>query len=175
MAEINLINGSATIIDTQSTVIGGYLTGYNLGGLCFDQQSQTYIVKVQNETGGYLKLVDVSDAEVIASTPISNDNYFYELQVDNMPFALDAYNLSSSHQDYESTLENITIYPNPSSDFIYLNSNVELQAAVFDITGKLIINEYFTAKLDVSFLKKGTYILNLTDGINTTSHKIIKE
>ena len=37
---------------------------------------------------------------------------FYELQVDNMPFALDAYNLSSSHQDDEK-YENITIYPNP--------------------------------------------------------------
>ena len=92
-----------------------------------------------------------------------------------MPFALDAYNLSSSNQDYESSLENITIYPNPSSDFIYIKSNNELEAAVFDITGKLIMNEYFTKKLDVSFLEKGTYILNLTDGINTKSHKIIKE
>ena len=115
-----LISGSATIIDSQSTVIGGYLTGYNLGGLCFDQQSQTYIVNVQNETANYLKLVNVSNAAIIASTPISNDNYFYELQVDNMAFAEDAYNLSSSHLDNESTLRNITIYPNPSSDFMYV-------------------------------------------------------
>ena len=89
---------------------------------------------VQNETSGYLKLVDVSDAEIIASTPISNDNYFYELQVDNMPFALDAYNLSSSHQDDESTFENITIYPNPSSDFINIKSNMVLEVSVFDVT-----------------------------------------
>ena len=100
---------------------------------------------------------------------------FYELQVDNMPFALDAYNLSSSHQDEESKLENLTIYPNPSSNFIYIKSNIELEAAVFDITGKLIMSEYFTAKLDISFLEKGTYILSLKDGINTTTHKIIKE
>ena len=175
LAEIDLISGSSTIIDPQSTVIGGYLTGYNLGGLCFDQQSQTYIVKVQNETAGYLKLVDVSDAEVIASTPISNDNYFYELQVDNMPFAFDAYDLSSSHQDEESTLENITIYPNPSSAFINIKSNIELEASVFDVTGKLIMSEYFTAKLDISQLEKGTYILNLSDGVDTSTHKIIKD
>lgn len=174
LAEIDLISGIATIIDSQSTVIGGYLTGYNLGGLCFDQQSQTYIVKLQNETASYLKLVDVSNAEIIASTPISNDNYFYELQVDNMPFAIDAYNLSSTHQDDETNLDNITIYPNPSSDFIYVKNNIGLEAAVFDITGKLVMKEYFTTKLDISSLEKGTYIINLTDGINTSSHKVIK-
>ena len=175
LAEIDLISGSATIIDSQSTVIGGYLPGYNLGGLCFDQQSQTYIIKVQNETSGYLKLVDVSDAEIIASTPISNDNYFYELQVDNMPFALDVYNLSSSHQDYESRLENITIYPNPSSKYINMNIDSVLEAVVFDLLGIELIRENVTDKLDISTLEKGTYILNLSDGVNTSTHKIIKE
>ena len=175
LAEIDLISGSATIIDSQSTVIGGYLTGYNLGGLCFDQQSQTYIVNVQNETANYLKLVNVSNAAIIASTPISNDNYFYELQVDNMPFAEDAYNLSSSHPDDESTLGNITIYPNPSSDFMYVKNNIELEAVVIDLLGKELIREKITGRLDISSLEKGTYILNLTDGINTSTHKIIKE
>ena len=98
-----------------------------------------------------------------------------ELQVDNMPFAFDAYDLSSSHQDEESTLENITIYPNPSSAFINIKSNIELEASVFDVTGKLIMSEYFTAKLDISQLEKGTYILNLSDGVNTSTHKIIKD
>ena len=148
LAEIDLISGSATIIDSQSTVIGGYLTGYNLGGLCFDQQSQTYIVNVQNETANYLKLVNVSNAAIIASTPISNDNYFYELQVDNMPFAEDAYNLSSSHPDNESTLGNITIYPNPSSDFMYVKNNIELEAVVIDLLGKELIREKITGRLD---------------------------
>ena len=174
LAEIDLISGSATIIDSQSTVIGGYLPGYNLGGLCFDQQSQTYIVNVQNETAKYLKLVNVN-AAIIASTPISNDNYFYELQVDNMPFAEDAYNLSSSHPDNESTLGNITIYPNPSSKYINVNIDSVLEAVVFDLLGKELIRENITGRLDISSLEKGTYILNLTDGINTSTHKIIKE
>ena len=174
LAEIDLISGSATIIDSQSTVIGGYLPGYNLGGLCFDQQSQTYIVNVQNETAKYLKLVNVN-AAIIASTPISNDNYFYELQVDNMPFAEDAYNLSSSHPDNESTLGNITIYPNPSSKYINVNIDSVLEAVVFDLLGKELLRENITGRLDISSLEKGTYILNLTDGINTSTHKIIKE
>ena len=72
----------------------------------------------------------------------------------------------------DSISQNYTSY---FTDFIYIKSNIELEAAVFDITGKLIMSEYFTAKLDISFLEKGTYILNLTDGINTSSHKIIKD
>ena len=175
LAEIDLISGDATIIDSQSTVIGGYLPGYNLGGLCFDQQSQTYIVKVQNETASYLKLVDVSNADIIASTPISNDNYFYELQVDNMPFALDAYNLSSSFQNEESNFNNMIIYPNPTSDYIYIESDIELEGVFFDFSGKQILKKIVKDKFDIRYLEKGTYILNLSDGVNTLTRKIIKE
>ena len=175
LAEINLTTGNSTIIDPQSTVIGGYLSGYAVGGLCFDQQSQTYIVRVQNETGGYLKLVDVSNANIIASTAISNDNYFYELQVDNFSFAREAYNLLASNQNGENNLDDLKIYPNPVSECIYINSNTELEAIVYDILGKEIKREYFKDKVDITYLEKGIYILNLTDGINTSTHKIIKE
>ena len=34
------------------------------------------------------------------------------------------------------------------------------------------MSEYFTAKLDISQLEKGTYILNLSDGVDTSTHKI---
>ena len=68
----------------------------------------------------------------------------------------------------------IKLHPNPTSNYIYTNNNFRLEAEVFDIVGKLVMKEDFITKLDVSFLEKGTYILNLTDGINTTSHKIIK-
>lgn len=175
LAEIDLISGDATIIDSQSTVIGGYLPGYNLGGLCFDQQSQTYIVKVQNETASYLKLVDVSKADIIASTPISNDNYFYELQADNMPFALDAYNLSSSFQNEQSNFNNMIIYPNPTSDYIYIESDIELEGVFFDFSGKQILKKIVKDKFDIRHLEKGSYILNLSDGVNTLTRKIIKE
>ena len=69
----------------------------------------------------------------------------------------------------------IKLHPNPTSNYIYTNNNFRLEAEVFNIVGKLVMKEDFITKLDISFLEKGTYILNLTDGINTTSHKIIKE
>ena len=67
------------------------------------------------------------------------------------------------------------IYPNPTSDYIYINNNIELETVVFDLLGKQVMREYITDKFDISCLEKGTYILNLSDGINTSTHKIIKE
>jgi hypothetical protein len=50
-----------------------------------------------------------------------------------------------------------------------------LEAVVFDLLGKELLRENITGRLDISSLEKGTYILNLTDGINTSTHKIIKD
>ena len=69
----------------------------------------------------------------------------------------------------------ITLFPNPSSQYINITIDTEMKAVVFDLLGKELIRENITGRLDISSLEKGTYILNLTDGINTSTHKIIKE
>jgi hypothetical protein len=175
LAEIDLETGDSTIIDPQISVISGYLPGYAIGGLCFDQQTQTYIVRVQNETGGYLKLVSVYDSNIIASTAISNDNYFYELQVDNFSFAVDAYNLSATNFNGENDLNNLKIYPNPTSSYIHIIHGDELEVILFDVLGKEINRGLFKGKVDVSYLDKGIYFLKILDGVNSSTHKIIKE
>ena len=75
----------------------------------------------------------------------------------------------------DNILANISLYPNPSSDLVFIKgANTELEAVVFDLLGKQVMREFITDKLDISCLEQGTYIINLTDGINTSSHKIIK-
>jgi len=69
----------------------------------------------------------------------------------------------------------VSIFPNPTSDYIYINNDIKFEAVVFDLLGKQVMIEYITDKFDISCLEKGTYILNLSDGINTSTHKIIKE
>ena len=76
----------------------------------------------------------------------------------------------NDYEEYE-----ISIYPTPSSKYINVNFDSELEAVVFDLIGKELIREKITGRLDISSLDKGTYILNLTDGTNTSTHKIIKE
>ncbi len=88
----------------------------------------------------------------------------------------DGYDCSNLSSNEDNILANISLYPNPSCDLVFIKgANTELEAVVFDLLGKQVMREYITDKFDISCLEKGTYILNLTDGINTTSHKIIKE
>lgn len=75
----------------------------------------------------------------------------------------------------DSLESDIKIYPNPSFDYININADSNLEAILYDFLGKELIRENVTDKLDISLLEKGTYILNLSDGLNTSNHKIIKE
>jgi len=69
----------------------------------------------------------------------------------------------------------ISIYPNPTSDIVYIDGNyTQLEAVVYDILGKQVINKSITNNIDVSQLEKGVYILQLSDGVKLTIQRIIK-
>lgn len=130
-----------------------YTTTYSVSTgtapLCLEA-GNTYFIIIHGGTNGG------------GSHPFSFILYDYE---DGNPMSLDE----------ENTL-NISIYPIPSYDLVFIDgADTELEAVVFDLLGKQVMTEYITEKLDISCLEKGTYILNLTDGTNTSSHKIIKE
>ena len=67
------------------------------------------------------------------------------------------------------------IYPNPSSDIVYVEGNYsQLKVVVYDILGKQVMKESITNTLNISQLEKGVYILQLSDGAKVTSERIIK-
>jgi len=168
LAEIDLTTGASTVIDPQSAVVSGFIPGYALGGLCFDQQTQTYIVRVQNETGGYLKLVDTSNANVIASTAISNDNYFYELQVDNYSFANAFYNLSASNPNAANASEvivDLKIYPNPALNHFTLEAAERIERyTIYSTHGAVVKQATVTNDFQVQIdnLASGAYFIVVT-------------
>ena len=168
LAEIDLTTGVSTVIDPQSAVVSGFIPGYALGGLCFDQQTQTYIVRVQNETGGYLKLVDASNANVIASTAISNDNYFYELQVDNYSFANAFYNLSASNPNAANASEAIVdlkIYPNPALNHFTLEAAERIERyTIYSTHGAIVKQATVTNdfRVQIDNLASGAYFIVVT-------------
>ena len=168
LAEIDLTTGVSTVIDPQSAVVSGFIPGYALGGLCFDQQTQTYIVRVQNETGGYLKLVDTSNANVIASTAISNDNYFYELQVDNYSFANAFYNLSASNPNAANASEvivDLKIYPNPALNHFTLEAAERIERyTIYSTHGAIVKQSTVTNDFQVQIdnLASGSYFIVVT-------------
>ena len=76
----------------------------------------------------------------------------------------------------DNSLSNISLFPNPSSSFVFIRGtdHVNLKIVVFDITGKKVTNKITNNKIDISLLEKGVYFVNISNGINTSLHKIIK-
>jgi PKD repeat protein len=76
--------------------------------------------------------------------------------------------------------ELINIYPNPANDVLNIistDSNIQ-QIRLFDLNSKLLLSEKITnssVELNISHLKAGVYILNITGEDFTVNRKIIKE
>ena len=69
----------------------------------------------------------------------------------------------------------ISIYPNPTSDIVYIGGNyTQLKVVVYDILGKQVMNKPITNHIDISQLDKGVYILQLSDGVKLTTQRILK-
>lgn len=81
--------------------------------------------------------------------------------------------------EYDFEMTDIKIYPNPSSNFIFLTSETlqeKITYSIYNLSGKLIKNEMLIPQgkkymIDISDLKKGLYILK----VNGMTTKIIKQ
>jgi hypothetical protein len=65
------------------------------------------------------------------------------------------------------------VYPNPTSDKININKNVDIN--VFNYIGDMIISKQNTNVLDVSKLSSGMYMLQITYENKTINKRIIKK
>ena len=75
----------------------------------------------------------------------------------------------------DNILANIYLYPNPTSDLVFIGGvDSELSAIVYDLLGKQVMRKNIIKKIDISILEKGVYFVKLSNGINNSIHKIIK-
>jgi hypothetical protein len=90
----------------------------------------------------------------------------------------DAYTVTNvtAIQEAGTLASSINCYPNPSYDFVQVNSPVALKLALFTIDGKNIIPAAGTNKVSVKGLAEGIYLLHITDrdGNLIKVEKIIK-
>ena len=77
-----------------------------------------------------------------------------------------AYN-EPQFQDIEDISANEGFYPNPTSDMIYFNFNVdsEVSLQIFSSTGQLVMEKMLSSDgaVDVSSLSEGLYIVKIND------------
>lgn len=72
------------------------------------------------------------------------------------------------------TKNKISIYPNPASEVFYLTTDKEAKVKLFDISGRLVKTQNYTANgIDVSSLNSGIYMAEITIDETKEVQKII--
>ena len=98
----------------------------------------------------------------------------------NDPVSFKSVTASSSNgtltiEDIEQIPNQIFVYPNPTTDRIYIQGENILQTELFDIRGRRVKTTN-QKQIDLSDITSGSFILKVTtDNNNTKSFKIIKQ
>jgi hypothetical protein len=86
-----------------------------------------------------------------------------------------------SLEELQSSISDVQVYPNPSSDVFTVSSETvsELNATVYDLNGKVLINRSNTngaqLKINASTLPNGIYLMQVADtkGNLISTHKVV--
>lgn len=115
-------------------------------------------------------IVDEADCGAIDSVVFSNvaeDHFIYVMYQDR---SVDIQNID---------LEDIAIYPNPTSDYLKINfgeetQNIDLQ--IFDLNGRILMHEQIPSEttIDMQGFAEGTYIFVFKLGGWSTIRKVVK-
>ncbi len=136
-----------------------------------------YIINMKKETDENWTIYSVNDnyTEMFNLEP----NTTYQWRVKSTKFSFESRfsdivtfkTLNGSNIDYNK--DDITIYPNPTSNFVNINGidNIE-KVIIYNSLGKIVSQEY-TNTIDVSLYPSGIYIFNIITQNKTYNQKVI--
>jgi hypothetical protein len=79
------------------------------------------------------------------------------------------------------TDEDCILFPNPVSDALNISTSIKFRYSefrIYDLNGKLLMTGWLNIenyRLDISYLKPGIYNLQIDNGTQTISKKILKQ
>jgi len=69
----------------------------------------------------------------------------------------------------------LILYPSPTDNYLFIQGTTShLSTTVYNMLGKQVLYVQNTDKIDVSGLSDGVYIIKISDGVNETQRKFIK-
>ena len=115
----------------------------------------------------------------IIGTPDSIQFSIYSGDNAGSTLLLDDFVLSGGNVGLEefSTM-NVSIYPNPATDVVFIKADGVYDFKVLDVAGNVIIeNENINeaTEINISQLTSGAYFVEINDGVSKQTHKLIKE
>ena len=76
----------------------------------------------------------------------------------------------------DNLITDFRIFPNPTNDLIYLNTQLEnFKVEIFDLLGKKLSESYNLKIIDFTSYDKGTYLLKVSSENNSNSKLFIKK
>ncbi len=83
-------------------------------------------------------------------------------------------NKKSTENINDFILEKISLYPNPSSGMIYVNSDKSFDAVVYNYQGQVVMRKDDNfGQIDLSALRSGVYFLEIREDYNVIIEKVI--
>jgi Secretion system C-terminal sorting domain len=123
----------------------------------------------------------INDLAVVAGT-----TYYFEWDdvAENSPFTFDFFfDAATTSVDDKILSSQISIAPNPASDFINFNFNLSenknINIQVLNTVGQVVFAQKYaqilrgSEKMDVTHLQSGLYIVQISDGVKQTYKKVI--
>ena len=177
LTEIDMMTGNNTIVNP-TPFNSGLWAGYMVGGIAFDQQTQTYIVVCVNDSSSYLKMIDATTGIVYSSADLANSNNgnFLEIQADHFSFAESYYVEPVNTQNILKVIEG-KIFPNPTSDFLNIEVAYDIERLeIFDLKGQLVLEQQDLQynQISIAQLPKGTYLLVVRTAAGIFKEKLVK-
>ena len=75
----------------------------------------------------------------------------------------------------DQTLLNISIYPNPTNNTLFISGNkTPIAVAIFNVLGKEVLSIKNTNNINVQALPSGVYVIRISDGAGQANRKFIK-
>ena len=152
-----------------NNLAGKYRGSY---GTPFDLNELKDSLGIDLERITYIKLIDVvGSIDPKFGSRDGKNNFIndpYPTPYPSGGFDLDAVGVIHSNTlDFKILEDEVKVFPNPTSDFVYIQINKNIQVDLFNVTGQLIENKTidFSGYLNLSEYPKGTYYLRLENNL----------
>jgi hypothetical protein len=85
------------------------------------------------------------------------------------------YTKTSSLSTNSVELNSFSIYPNPTSNTLFISGNdTPIAVAIYNVLGKEVLSIKNTNNINVAALPSGVYMIRISDGVGQTNRKFIK-
>ncbi len=163
---LNLASGIQELISTPSTWLPN--TWYRLKVVGSATEIRYYLNNMLIYTGTTASSLDINQLRFVHNNSVGS------AYIDNIKINSELWVMSV--KDSKATSKEISLYPNPATDFLTVNSAAKVKSIqIYDETGKLIKTEVNNNKIEVKGLPAGVYMVNIkTEARNFTEKVIIR-